>query len=93
MPTTIMTAKIARRGIRVPSEYFADFLDQVTVGDVMIPRGRLACRRDWYALPGTIRDAIMRGRGPVPTRPAGPGRATKIRGHRNRRFMRRRQRS
>ena len=26
--------------------------------DVMIPRGRLACRRDWYALPGTIRDAI-----------------------------------
>jgi len=35
MPTTIMTAKIARRGIRVPSEYFADFLDQLTVGDVM----------------------------------------------------------
>ena len=35
MPTTIMTAKIARRGIRVPSEYFADFLDQVAVGDVM----------------------------------------------------------
>jgi H+/Cl- antiporter ClcA/CBS domain-containing protein len=35
MPTTIMTAKIARRGIRVPTEYFADFLDQVTVGEVM----------------------------------------------------------
>ncbi|HEY8751847.1 MAG TPA: chloride channel protein [Tepidisphaeraceae bacterium] len=34
MPDTIMTAKIARRGIRVPSEYFADFLDQLTVGDV-----------------------------------------------------------
>ena len=31
MPTTIMTAKIARRGIRVPTEYFADFLDQVIV--------------------------------------------------------------
>ena len=35
MPTTIMTAKIARRGIRVPSEYFADFLDQVAVAEVM----------------------------------------------------------
>jgi CIC family chloride channel protein len=35
MPDTIMTAKIARRGIRVPSEYFADFLDQLTVADVL----------------------------------------------------------
>lgn len=33
MRNTIMTEKIARRGIRVPSEYAADYLDQVTVGD------------------------------------------------------------
>lgn len=31
MPTTIMTEKIVRRGVRVPDEYAADFLDQVTV--------------------------------------------------------------
>ena len=34
MQNTIMTEKIARRGVRVPSEYAADFLDQVWVGDV-----------------------------------------------------------
>ncbi|HEX2670074.1 MAG TPA: chloride channel protein, partial [Polyangiaceae bacterium] len=33
MRNTIMTEKIARRGIKVPSEYAADFLDQVRVGD------------------------------------------------------------
>jgi len=33
MRNTIMTEKIARRGIRVPSEYAADFLDQVCVGE------------------------------------------------------------
>jgi CBS domain-containing protein len=33
MRNTIMTEKIARRGIRVPSEYAADFLDQVKVAD------------------------------------------------------------
>src|SRR5260221_14447380 len=38
MRNTIMTEKIARRGIRVPSEYTADFLDQSWVGDV-------ACRQ------------------------------------------------
>jgi chloride channel protein, CIC family len=32
MEQTIMTEKIARRGIRVPSEYVADHLDQMTVG-------------------------------------------------------------
>ncbi|HSD38158.1 MAG TPA: chloride channel protein [Rhodocyclaceae bacterium] len=31
MRTTIMTEKIARRGIRVPSEYHADFLDGIRV--------------------------------------------------------------
>src|SRR5579884_3475886 len=34
MPTTIMTEKIARRGIRVPSDYAADYLEQVFVRDV-----------------------------------------------------------
>jgi chloride channel protein, CIC family len=34
MQNTIMTEKIARRGVRVPSEYTADYLDQVWVGDV-----------------------------------------------------------
>ena len=33
MRNTTMTEKIARRGIKVPSEYAADFLDQVRVGD------------------------------------------------------------
>ena len=33
MRHTIMTEKIARRGVRVPSEYAADFLDQLRVGD------------------------------------------------------------
>ncbi len=33
MRNTIMTEKIARRGVRVPSEYAADFLDQLRVGD------------------------------------------------------------
>lgn len=34
MRNTIMTEKIARRGVRVPSEYAADYLDQVWVGDI-----------------------------------------------------------
>jgi H+/Cl- antiporter ClcA/CBS domain-containing protein len=34
MPYTIMTAKIARHGVRVPAEFIADFLDQVLVGEV-----------------------------------------------------------
>ncbi len=33
MPNTIMTEKLARRGARIPSEYAADFLDQVLVRD------------------------------------------------------------
>ncbi len=33
MRNTIMTEKIARRGVRVPAEYHADFLDQVLVRD------------------------------------------------------------
>jgi CBS domain-containing protein len=34
MRNTIMTEKIARRGVRVPSEYKADYLERVLVGDV-----------------------------------------------------------
>jgi CBS domain-containing protein len=38
MPTTIMTEKIARRGIRVPNEYAADSMDQVSVREVAAKR-------------------------------------------------------
>src|SRR5437870_2174544 len=34
MRNTIMTEKIARRGVRVPGEYAADFLDQIQAGVV-----------------------------------------------------------
>ncbi|HUH31962.1 MAG TPA: chloride channel protein [Rhodanobacter sp.] len=34
MRNTIMTEKIARRGVRVPAEYAADYLNQVVVGSV-----------------------------------------------------------
>jgi H+/Cl- antiporter ClcA len=37
MRETIMTAKVAKRGIRVPSEYGADFLDAVHVREVSTP--------------------------------------------------------
>jgi CBS domain-containing protein len=33
MRHTIMTEKIARRGVRVPSEYAVDYLDRVVVGE------------------------------------------------------------
>jgi H+/Cl- antiporter ClcA len=42
MRNTIMTEKIARRGVRVPSEYAADYLEQVSVGEV--------CSRDLVTL-------------------------------------------
>ncbi len=38
MRNTIMTEKIARRGVRVPAEYAADFLDSVLVREVAIQR-------------------------------------------------------
>lgn len=37
MRHTIMTEKIARRGVRVPAEYSADFLDGVLVRDAITP--------------------------------------------------------
>jgi chloride channel protein, CIC family len=33
MRNTIMTEKLARRGVRVPAEYAADYLDQISVAD------------------------------------------------------------
>ena len=42
MRNTIMTEKIARRGVRVPTEYSADYLEQVLVRD--------ACSRDVVSL-------------------------------------------
>ncbi|HEV2719341.1 MAG TPA: chloride channel protein [Thermoanaerobaculia bacterium] len=42
MRNTIMTEKLARRGVRVPAEYAADFLDQISVG--------AACTHDVIAL-------------------------------------------
>jgi CBS domain-containing protein len=45
MRTTIMTEKIARRGIRVPAEYVADFLEQILVRD-SASRGVTALRAD-----------------------------------------------
>ena len=42
MRNTIMTEKIARRGVRVPTEYAADFLEQISVG--------AACTRDVRSL-------------------------------------------
>src|SRR3546814_8003859 len=45
MRNTIMTEKIARRGVRVPSEYAADYLERVSVGAV--------CSRDVATLQTT----------------------------------------
>jgi H+/Cl- antiporter ClcA len=59
MRNTIMTEKIARRGVRVPTEYAADYLEQVLVRD--------ACSRDVVSLRtrdelGEIRSRIGSGR-------------------------------
>jgi H+/Cl- antiporter ClcA/predicted transcriptional regulator len=51
MRNTIMTEKLARRGVRVPAEYAADFLEQVLVAD--------ACSTKVVSLPAdsTLDDA------------------------------------
>jgi predicted transcriptional regulator len=59
MKSTIMTEKIERRGVRVPSEYTADALAQVKVGDV--------CTREVRALKtsdelGEVRRWMLSGR-------------------------------
>ena len=52
MRNTIMTEKIIRRGVRVPSDYSADYLDRVTVGEV--------CSRDVVVLEESQRVADVR---------------------------------
>ena len=52
MRHTIMTEKIARRGVRVPSEYSADYLDQILV--------REACSRAVVSLQADQRIADVR---------------------------------
>jgi len=59
MRNTIMTEKIARRGVRVPTEYSADYLEQVLVRD--------ACTRDVVSLRtrdelGDVRHWLYSGR-------------------------------
>jgi H+/Cl- antiporter ClcA/CBS domain-containing protein len=59
MRNTIMTEKIARRGVRVPSEYGADYLEQIGAGT--------ACTRDVVTLReddrlGDIRHWLASGR-------------------------------
>src|SRR5699024_3259011 len=59
MRNTIMTEKISRRGVRVPDEYTADYLRQVTVGK--------ACTRDVVTLKtsdelGDVRGWLNSGR-------------------------------
>jgi H+/Cl- antiporter ClcA len=56
MRNSIMTEKIARRGVRVPAEYHADFLDQVLVRDMAASRPvilkedqTVASAREWIA--------------------------------------------
>jgi CBS domain-containing protein len=58
MRNTIMTEKIARRGVRVPNEYHADYLDQITVKN--------GCNRHVVALAaddtlGEVREWIASG--------------------------------
>ena len=58
MRNTIMTEKIARRGVRVPSEYKADYLEQILVG--------AACARDMVTVRadqtiGEVRQWIAQG--------------------------------
>ncbi|MFK2891126.1 chloride channel protein [Dyella flagellata] len=52
MRNTIMTEKIVRRGVRVPSEYAADYLDQIFVRD--------ACSRNVVSLPADQKVAEVR---------------------------------
>ena len=45
MRNTIMTEKLARRGVRVPMEYAADYLDRISVSDACSRDGGDAARR------------------------------------------------
>ena len=74
MWNTIMTEKISRRGVRVPAEYEADYLDQVLVRDVATRqvvtlggRQTIGEVRDWLAsnAPGSLHQGfpILQGDG------------------------------
>ncbi|MFC4526840.1 chloride channel protein [Dyella halodurans] len=52
MRNTIMTEKIARRGVRVPAEYSADYLERISVGE--------ACSRKVISLRATQTLAAVR---------------------------------
>lgn len=54
MRHTIMTEKIIRRGVRVPSDYSADYLDQINVGSI--------CSRNVSSLESTQRVEEVRQR-------------------------------
>jgi H+/Cl- antiporter ClcA/CBS domain-containing protein len=47
MPNTIMTEKIARRGVRVPAEYEADFLESVSVSEMPAKGTVVTLPADW----------------------------------------------
>jgi len=55
MRNTIMTEKLARRGVRVPSEYAADFLDLINVAD--------ACSKDVVTVRADAPIAALRALG------------------------------
>lgn len=55
MPNTIMTEKLARRGVRVPAEYAADFLDLINVAT--------ACSTDVVSVRADEPIASLRRRG------------------------------
>jgi CBS domain-containing protein len=59
MQNTIMTEKIVRRGVRVPVEYAADFMDRIFVGDAasapvltLAAGDSVASVRRWFARSG-----------------------------------------
>jgi H+/Cl- antiporter ClcA/CBS domain-containing protein len=68
LPSSIMTEKLARRGLKVPGEYEAGILNVVRVGDVM--------RRDVQPIPSEMTVAELAERISGKKRPAGPGAET-----------------
>lgn len=65
LPSSIMTEKLARRGLKVPGEYEAGILKVVRVGDVM--------RRDVQPIPSEMTVAELAERINGKRRPAGTG--------------------
>jgi len=60
MRNTIMTEKLARRGVRVPAEYAADFLDQISVADAST-RDVITLRHDQTA--ADVHDIVAKHQG------------------------------